>query len=298
MPAAIKMGFADLQNLATVAADSLFGQKPEYGPLFFRRLNIIRILLLIMATGAVHQFSGCSEGPLWRSGKYSPWVRNKWAEEEKVADTLFTRKNRMETVVQNAVNGPLNAQEDAAQALSEIVFRDKVLLMRLHAVRLLGQLKSSPSAVETLTKASKDNDRDIRLAAIESWKTLGNDDAVPQLQEIIGSDTDIDVRLAATEALGHFPGRASVGALSLSLNDRNPALQVRATESLRKVTGEPLGRNVVAWQEYVKNVSPANTITAGSPASAIAETSPLNSSGNQRVGSTKSKSDFDGSAIR
>jgi hypothetical protein len=89
-----------------------------------------------------------------------------------------------------------------------------------------------------------------------------------------------------------------VGALSLSLNDRNPALQVRATESLRKVTGEPLGRNVVAWQEYVKNVSPANTITAGSPASAIAETSPLNSSGNQRVGSTKSKSDFDGSAIR
>ncbi len=266
--------------------------------MFFRRLNIIQILLLLVAIGTVHQFSGCSEGPLWRSGKYSPWVRDKWAEEEKIADTLFSRKNRMETVVQNAVAGPLNVQEDAAQALSDIVFRDKVLLMRLHAVRLLGQLKSSPTAVETLIKASKDNDRDMRLAAIESWKTLGTDAAVPQLQEIIGSDTDIDVRLAATEALGHFPGRASVSALSLSLNDRNPALQVRATESLRKVTGEPLGRNVVAWQQYVKNVAPANAIPTTSTPSAVAKAVAPKESTLDRVGAAKSKSDFDPSSFR
>ena len=220
----------------------------------------------------VQQFSGCSEGPLWRTGKYSPWVRDKWAQEEKIADTLFSRKNRMERVVANAINGPIDVQEEAALALSDIIFRDKVLLMRLHAVRLLGQLKNSPSAVETLTRASKDNNRDIRLAAIESWKTLGTDSAVPQLQEIIGSDTDIDVRLAATEALGYFPGRASVEALALSLNDRNPALQVRATESLRKATGEPLGRNVVAWQEYVQKVVPQ-----GLPTTAIAESKTISS---------------------
>lgn len=266
--------------------------------MFFRRLNIIRILLLLIAIGTVHQFSGCSEGPLWRSGKYNPWVRNKWAEEEKIADTLFTRKNRMETVVRNAVNGPINVQEDAAQALSDIVFRDKVLLMRLHAVRLLGQLKNSPSAVETLIKASKDNDRDIRLAAIESWKTLGSDTAVPQLQEIIGSDTDIDVRLAATEALGYFPGRASVSALSLSLNDRNPALQVRATESLRKVTGEPLGRNVVAWQQYVKNVAPPAAIPTTTAPSALADSLPLKESTEDRLRTAKSKNDFDASNFR
>lgn len=204
----------------------------------------------------------------------------------------------METVVQNAINGPINIQEDAAQALSDIVFRDKVLLMRLHAVRLLGQLKSSPSAVETLIKASKDNDRDIRLAAIESWKALGTDAAVPQLQEIIGSDTDIDVRLAATEALGHFPGRASVSALSLSLNDRNPALQVRATESLRKVTGEELGRNVVAWQQYVKNAAPPTAIPATSAPSMVAEAVPQEAPAQGRVGSAKSKNDFDPSSFR
>ena len=235
---------------------SILGILPECGPLFSSRIQFVRLLLLLVAVVFIQQFAGCSEGPLWRTGKYNPWVRDKWAEEEKIADTLFSRKSRMENVVRNAVNGPIDVQEEAALALSDIIFRDKVLLMRLHAVRLLGQLKGSPSAVETLTRASKDNDRDIRLAAIESWKTLGTEAAVPQLQEIIGSDTDIDVRLAATEALGSFPGRASVTALAMSLNDRNPALQVRAAESLQKVTGESLGRNIVAWQDYVKNVSP------------------------------------------
>ena len=291
------MGFSHRKNVAIVADDMPFGQKSEYGPLFLKHSKTIRYMLLLAAIASVYQFSGCSEGPLWRSGKYSPWVRNKWAEEEKIADTLFTRKRRMESVVQNALNGPINTQEEAAQALSDIVFRDKVLLMRLHAVRLLGQLKNSPTAAETLTKASSDNDRDIRLAAIDSWKTLGTDAAVPQLQEIIGSDTDIDVRLAATEALGHFPGRASVSALALSLNDRNPALQVRATESLRKVTGESLGRNVVAWQEYVKNVAPQNIMTT--PATSIATQSPSSNSPAERVADeAKSKSEFSGSSFR
>lgn len=273
-----------MTSLLVSPAITIFGNLGECGPLFSSRLQLVRFTLLVATIVSVQQFSGCSEGPLWRTGKYNPWVRNKWAEEEMIADTLFSRKNRMETVVRNATNGPIDVQEEAAQALSDIIFRDKVLLMRLHAVRLLGQLRGSPTAVETLTRVSNDNDRDIRLAAIDSWKTLGTDAAVPQLQEIIGSDTDIDVRLAATEALGNFPGRASVSALSMSLNDRNPALQVRATESLRKVTGEPLGRNIVAWQEYVENVAPGST-TAGN-VTTIADTDRIQPSQSFQPGST------------
>lgn len=215
----------------------------------------LRVCFVLLTTVVLYQIVGCAEGPLWRSGQYNPWVRNQWAEEEKIADTLFTRKRRMESVVAQAANASIDVQEEAALALSDIIFRDKVLLMRLHAVQLLGKL-SCPTAQETLMKASRDNEKDIRLAAVRSWKTMSPDVAVGQLQEIIGSDTDIDVRLAATEALGAFPGRASVAALGMSLNDRDPALQIRATESLQRVTGESLGRNVVAWQEYVRNVSP------------------------------------------
>lgn len=226
--------------------------------------------MLFLAIGLIYPLSGCAEGPLWRAGHYNPWVRSQWAEEEKIADTLFTRKRRMENVVAQSTNASINVQEEAALALSDIVFRDKVLLMRLHAVKLLGRL-NCPTSVETLTKASKDNDKDIRLAAIAAWKMVSPESAVPQLQEIIGSDTDIDVRLAATEALGNFPGRSSVNALSLSLNDRDPALQVRAAESLQRVTGEPLGRNIVAWQDYVRGVE---TVPAGrlSPQSSVERT--------------------------
>lgn len=217
---------------------------------------MLRYLLILLTLLSIHTFLGCAEGPLWRSGKYNPWVRTRWSEEEKIADTLFARKRRMENVVAQASNGPIDVQEDAARALSDIIFQDKVVLMRLHAVQLLGNL-DCPTAIETLTRASRDNEKDIRLAAVRSWKMHDGSVAVPQLQELIGSDTDIDVRLAATEALGSFPGRASVEALSLALNDRDPALQVRATESLGLVAGESLGRDVVAWQEYVRNVAPS-----------------------------------------
>jgi len=233
------------------------------------------LVVVLLMIGLIYQFSGCAEGPLWRTGQYSPWVRNKWAEEEKIADTLFTRKRRMESVVAQATNSSIDVQEEAALALSDIIFRDKVLLMRLHAVKLLGRL-NSPTSVETLAKASRDNDKEIRLAAITALKMVSPDAAVPQLQEIIGSDTDIDVRLAATEALGNFPGRSSVEALSLSLNDRDPALQVRAAESLQRVTGEPLGRNIVAWQEYVGSnvVATPNKVIGQGSASRTANSVP------------------------
>ena len=283
------MHFCDLGYFCTVAAVQIYlGVNPLNTRKFLSNLlpsnlpkaaasskRALRLVGFCLIVGLIYQLSGCAEGPLWRTGQYNPWVRSKWAEEEKIADTLFTRKRRMETVVAQATNASIDVQEEAALALSDIIFRDKVLLMRLHAVKLLGRL-NSPTSVETLAKASKDNDKDIRLAAITAWKMVSPDAAVPQLQEIIGSDTDIDVRLAATEALGNFPGRSSVEALSLSLNDRDPALQVRAAESLQRVTGEPLGRNIVAWQEYVGSnvVATPNKVIGQGSASRTANSVP------------------------
>ena len=43
-------------------------------------------LMLLALIGAT---VGCAEGPLWRLGQLSPWAREKWAAEEKIADTLF-----------------------------------------------------------------------------------------------------------------------------------------------------------------------------------------------------------------
>lgn len=196
-------------------------------------LNICSCCFLLL-------ISGCAEGPLWQSGKYSPWARNRWAEEEKIADTLFTRKQRMTESVESVLNAPVEQQQKVAQEISEIVHRDPVLLLRLHGVKLSGRL-NCPAAIQTLEDASRDYNTDIRVAAIKAWEQLPSDLAIPQLQEIIGSDTNVDVRLAATRALGNFSGVKAVQALSLALNDADPALQVRAAESLQKATGESFG---------------------------------------------------------
>ena len=200
---------------------------------------------------AVSLFSACAEGPLWRTGSLSPWVREQWSAEEQIADTLFKRKREMNEAVSNVLNSPTQEQDKIARELSEIVRNDQVLLLRLNAVHLLGQL-NCPESIDALKQASTDPDPDIRIAAIQSWKNLSANVAIGQLQEIIGSDTNTDVRLAATRALGNFTGENAVRALALALTDSDPALQVRATESLRSVTGENIGADVAAWQNFVQ----------------------------------------------
>ncbi len=195
--------------------------------------------------------SGCAEGMFWKTGRYSPWARDRWAEEERIADTLFTKKKRMEETVQAAKGGGFDEKQRAGEMLGQTASRDSVLLMRLHAVQLLGEL-DCPAAQDALENASRDYNSDVRIAAIDAWQRKTPDLAIPQLQELVANDTHIDVRLAATRALGNFSGGSAMRALEIALNDPDPALQLRAAESLRASTGQPFGHDVVAWQHYVE----------------------------------------------
>jgi len=219
------------------------------------RTRSARLIMAVVAVTTTTQLTGCADGPLWRTGKYVPWARNQWAAEEKIADTLFSRKREMSEAVASVQGAPVEDQQRVAQTISEVVLRDPVLLLRLHGVDLLGKL-NCPMAVQALGSASNDNNADVRIAAIKSWQKMSPETAIPQLQSIIGSDTNVDVRLAATRALGNFNGQQAVSAVSLALDDKDPALQLRAVESLQRITGESFGRDVTKWQQYVGNVKP------------------------------------------
>jgi HEAT repeat protein len=195
-------------------------------------------------------FCGCAEGPFWRTGRFSPWVRDKWAAEEQVADTLFERKRQMTEAIAQVHRGPVEKQQAVAEKLADVVHRDPILLLRLQAVQLLGDL-SCPAATEALAAASTDPNADVRIAAIRSLERQPPAVAIRQLQEVLGSDTNVDVRLAATKALASFSGGEAIQALSMALTDNDPAVQLRATESLARVTGESLGPDVARWKDYV-----------------------------------------------
>ena len=168
----------------------------------------------------------------------------------------------MTEAVSSVVGRSVEDQQEVAKKLSEIILRDPIILLRLHAIKLIPSL-NCPQTAEILTIASTDPSSDIRTATVKALEKLPGETSVYQLQEIIANDSDDDVRIAATRALSKFSGQASVKALSIALEDRNPALQISATESLMRVTGQSeLGRDVNAWQQYVRQAIPQNSPTA------------------------------------
>jgi HEAT repeat protein len=129
-------------------------------------------------------------------------------------------------------------------------------LIRLEIVRALDGYPTA-AAASTLDAALGDSDGDVRIAACKVWGERGGPEAVAKLQGVLASDLDQDVRLAAARALGETGDPAAVSALGDALADADPAMQYRAVQSLRSVTGEDFGNDVNRWRQYVRGESPA-----------------------------------------
>ena len=168
----------------------------------------------------------------------------------RTAPTLMSRRKKLSEMVESAQKGSEAEQDKVAKLLSRLVETDPIFLIRIEATRLLGELKT-PSAVGGLDIASRDPDPDVRKAAVKAWKARGDETAIGRLQGLVASDTNLDVRLAATRALGYSTSAASVKSLAMVLDDPNPAVQFRATESLARATGQKFGADVKAWKKYL-----------------------------------------------
>ena len=93
----------------------------------------------------------------------------------------------------------------------------------------------------------------IRVAACQGWGQKTDPEAAEALATILGSDTDLDVRIAAAHALEKFRDPIAVRALGDALEANDPALQFRSVQSLKKVTGRDYGDSVPAWREFVES---------------------------------------------
>lgn len=205
--------------------------------------------------------TGCVKGPLWRSGYVSPWARQRWAEEEQLAASLFSKRDDMQAIVATAVKGTDADRRQAALQLAHIAQTDPVLLVRIDAIQLLGEL-DAPEARSALMAAAQDSQSDVRMAAVNACSKNTNPESIQILQQIIGGDSDIDVRLAAARVLKNYRGPEAIQALALAVEDPNPALQLRGADSLQAVTDKDFGHDVVAWRDYVRqNTRQSPTVT-------------------------------------
>jgi HEAT repeat protein len=104
--------------------------------------------------------------------------------------------------------------------------------------------------------ATRDEYKQVRIAACQAWGELGGTEAMETLAEVVRREEDVDVRIAATKELGRFRDPMVVSALGLVLNDSDPALQYSAVESLKSSTGRDFGDSVPAWRDFVAGRSP------------------------------------------
>jgi HEAT repeat protein len=142
-------------------------------------------------------------------------------------------------------------QQQISAELAQRLMSESDPLLRERIVTALAPLPT-PAASEALRQAVKDRDSAVRRRAVEAWRNRPVAEAVPVLAEVLASDTDMDVRLAATRALGGFRDPAAVRPLSVALEDSDPALQYRAVQSLKKITDRDFGADLVAWRRFAR----------------------------------------------
>jgi hypothetical protein len=128
-------------------------------------------------------------------------------------------------------------------------------LVREQIVRTMTAFPTAGS-VFVLEAVLTDREERVRIAACEALAGLKYTEAQTALVQTLQKDADVDVRLAAADALGKFPVQQSIDALAAALDDRDPALQFKAMASLREITGQDFGNRVDAWRMYARGETP------------------------------------------
>jgi hypothetical protein len=211
---------------------------------------------VVFAAGLV----GCANGPIPYLMAINPSIRNQWEADEVYEPTLHRQLAEVETVRNSVAGMSAEQQEHWCGELKHIVQTHPNPVLRAACVNTLAEF-TVPGANEPLTLAMKDADSAVRIAACRAWGKKGGKEAPELLAVTLGSDSDMDVRIAAARELRRFPDRVAYEALGLALQEDDPALQYRAIESLKEASGKDYGNNLQAWQQFAQGKDPGPEYT-------------------------------------
>ncbi|QDU97948.1 HEAT repeat domain-containing protein [Lignipirellula cremea] len=193
---------------------------------------------------------------------WNPYNQKKWAEQEKKYGPSFpTRQEQMRALAVEIPSMPPDQQKKKADELTIQLRAESNALMRAEITQVLGVIPG-PESLSGLKIAVKDADSHVRMAACKGLGLHGSAEAAAVLAQTLGSDSDLDVQLAATRALGETQGPQAIAGLGLALEDGNPALQYRAMQSMKNVSEEDFGNDVTKWREFARRTTPVDGETA------------------------------------
>jgi hypothetical protein len=200
--------------------------------------------------------SGCAQQQAAKKW-YDPF--GLFAKKEEPTVKVKTSAERIKILHELAKRAPEMSPDEQQRASQEIANalgkgNEDDILVRAQMLRTIAVFPT-PLAGEILTYGLKDEDRDVRVACCEAWGQRGGEEAVRLMAETLGSDTDVDVRLAAARSLGVLKDPKAIQALGAALDDLNPAIQYRAIESLRKISGKSY-IDIKDWRQFAQGRSP------------------------------------------
>lgn len=208
-------------------------------------LCLVGLLLALVASG------GCSTA---RRAKYWNW----WYEKDKIGPQVNSPYDRVGKLRELAASGgkmPEAEQQRLTNMLLEDIQKEEDPAMRVEILHTLTNL-SNNTAAAVLKAALRDPNPLVRIAALEGWRKRGGGEAVPVLIQMMNTDKELDVRMAAARELGELRDPAAVQALGGWLDHADPAVQFRAVQSLRQITGKDFGDDVTKWKSFIQGGTP------------------------------------------
>jgi hypothetical protein len=135
-------------------------------------------------------------------------------------------------------------------------------LVRQAVVRAIAEFKTS-MAQQVLEAGLADQDEMVRIACCEEIAKRATETelgagptSIASLSKALREDKDQNVRIAAAKALGSMKSPEAIQALTIALDDRDPAMQYVGVQSMQSITGKDYGPNVDAWRQVAAGKAP------------------------------------------
>jgi len=108
--------------------------------------------------------------------------------------------------------------------------------VRMAAARALGEVRDERAVTRLVSTLSDDNWR-VRELAVWALSEMKDDRAVNALCSVLLSDTRVEVRRGAAEALGEIASADALPSLKQALNDTEPSVSAKAAWAISEIEG-------------------------------------------------------------
>lgn len=211
-----------------------------------------RLLAGLLACGV----AGCADGPIPEMRVLNPWIRKQWEEDERRTTTYHRKVADLAELRKKAPQMQIQERDETAVHLAARLREEKSPALRGEFLRTLAEFPT-PVADQAVASCLTDESPSVRVLACRALGRRPTAEGYQALVQCLGDDKDLDVRVVAAQEMGKFRDFATPQALRPALDDRDPALQLAAMQSLEAIDGHPeFRRNVAVWREYLDGGSP------------------------------------------